>query len=291
VVSGAEGANVIHRTACALGFRAKEVSGEDKVDMVIDSAGFLFALLFGLAIGSFLNVCIYRIPLKKSIINPPSSCPQCGERIRIYDNIPLLSYIVLLGRCRSCRHPIPIRYPLVEAITGLVSAALFMRFHLSPEYFLFFGFAAALLVIAFIDLDHKIIPDILSIPALIIGFAATLLKLGVIPWTESLVGIIGGGGFLYLVATFFEKLRGHQGMGGGDVKMLAMIGAWVGWRALPLIILISSLAGILIGGGSLLLAQKGMRTRIPFGPFLALGALVWLFFSHDLQGWLFRLGR
>jgi leader peptidase (prepilin peptidase)/N-methyltransferase len=259
--------------------------------MAMDSAEFLFALLFGLAIGSFLNVCIYRIPLKKSIITPPSSCTQCGERIRFYDNIPLLSYVVLLGKCRYCRSSIPIRYPLVEAITGLLSTALFMRFHLSPEYFLFFIFSAALVAIAFIDLDHKIIPDILSIPTLIIGFAATLSKLGIIPWTESLVGIIGGGGFLYLVATLFEKLRGRQGMGGGDVKMLAMIGAWVGWRALPLIILISSLAGILIGGGSLLLAKKGMRTRIPFGPFLALGTLVWLFFSHDLQWWLLRLGR
>jgi leader peptidase (prepilin peptidase)/N-methyltransferase len=259
--------------------------------MGMDSAGSLFALLFGLAIGSFLNVCIYRIPLKKSIINPPSSCPQCGERIRIYDNIPLLSYVLLLGKCRYCRSSISIRYPLVEAITGLLSVALFMRFHLSPEYFLFFVFSASLLVIAFIDLDHKIIPDILSIPTLIIGFAATLSKLGLIPWTESLVGIIGGGGFLYLVATLFEKLRGRQGMGGGDIKMLAMIGAWAGWRALPLIILISSLAGILIGGASLLHAKKGMKTRIPFGPFLALGALVWLFFSHDLQWWLFRLGR
>jgi leader peptidase (prepilin peptidase)/N-methyltransferase len=259
--------------------------------MVMDSAGFFFALLFGLAIGSFLNVCIYRIPLKKSIINPPSSCPQCGERIRFYDNIPLLSYVVLLGKCRYCRSSIPIRYPLVEAITGLLSAALFMRFHLSPEYFLFFVFSAALVAIAFIDLHHKIIPDILSIPTLIIGFAATLSKLGIIHWTESLVGIIGGGGFLYLVATGFEKLRGRQGMGGGDVKMLAMIGAWVGWRALPLIILVSSLAGILIGGGSLLLARKGMRTRIPFGPFLSLGALVWLFFGNYLQLWLFRLGR
>jgi leader peptidase (prepilin peptidase)/N-methyltransferase len=257
----------------------------------MDSAGFFFALLFGLAIGSFLNVCIYRIPLKKSIINPPSSCPQCGERIRFYDNIPLLSYVVLLGKCRYCRSSIPIRYPLVEAITGLLSAALFMRFHLSPEYFLFFVFSAALVAIAFIDLHHKIIPDILSIPTLIIGFAATLSKLGIIHWTESLVGIIGGGGFLYLVATGFEKLRGRQGMGGGDVKMLAMIGAWVGWRALPLIILVSSLAGILIGGGSLLLARKGMRTRIPFGPFLSLGALVWLFFGNYLQLWLFRLGR
>jgi leader peptidase (prepilin peptidase)/N-methyltransferase len=269
----------------------EKVSREDKVDMAMGSVGFVFALLFGLAVGSFLNVCIYRIPLKKSIIHPPSSCPQCGERIRFYDNIPLLSYAVLLGKCRHCRNPIPFHYPLVEAITGLLSAALFIRFHLSPEYFLFFLFSAALVAIAFIDLHHKIIPDTLSIPVLIIGFAATFSKYGLIPWTESLVGIIGGGGFFYVVATAFEKIRGRQGMGGGDVKMLAMIGAWAGWRALPLIILLSSFAGILIGGGSLILARKGMRTRIPYGPFLALGALVWLFFNHDLQWWLHGLGR
>ncbi len=255
--------------------------------MVVGSVGFLFAVLFGLAVGSFLNVCIYRIPLRKSIINPPSSCPQCGERIRFYDNIPLFSYLILLGKCRHCRSPIPLQYPLVEVVTGLLSAALFIRYDLSADYFLLFFFASALVAIAFIDLHHKIIPDVLSIPALIIGAGASLLGFGQVPWTESLIGVIGGGGFLYLVAVIFEKLRGRQGMGGGDVKMLAMIGAWMGWRSLPFILLISASAGILIGGGSLVLARKGMRTRIPFGPFLALGTLLWLFFDQDLLWWLY----
>ena len=259
--------------------------------MVMGSAGFLFSFLFGLAVGSFLNVCIYRIPLKKSIIYPPSSCPQCGARIRFYDNIPLLSYILLLGRCRHCLNPISVQYPMVEAITGLLSAALLIKFQLSAQYLLFFLFCASLVTIAFIDLHHKLIPDVLSIPVLIIGFAASLLRVGQILWLDSLIGILGGGGFLYLVAIIFEKLTGREGMGGGDVKMMAMIGAWAGWRALPLILLISSLGGILIGGSSLLFGKKGMRTKIPFGPFLALGAIIWVFFGQDLQWWLYELGR
>jgi len=145
--------------------------------------------------------------------------------------------------------------------------------------------------IAFVDLHHKIIPDILSISLLILGFIASLFKLSGIPWLDSLIGILGGGGFFYIVAVVFEKLAGREGMGGGDIKMLAMIGAWAGWRPLPSIILMSSLGGILIGGVSLLLARKEMRSKIPFGPFLSLGTLLWLFFGHDLQLWLSEIVR
>jgi leader peptidase (prepilin peptidase)/N-methyltransferase len=254
--------------------------------MHIHSTEVLIAFLFGLAVGSFLNVCIHRIPLGKSIVSPPSSCPQCGQKIKYYDNIPLLSYIILSGRCRHCRTSIPLHYPVVEAVTGLLSAALLMKFHLTPQFFLFFFFSASLLTIAFIDLHHKVIPDILSIPLLILGFIVSLFKWGGIPWLDSLIGILGGGGFFYIVAVLFEKIAGREGMGGGDIKMLAMIGAWAGWKPLPTIILMSSLGGILIGGVSLLLARKEMRSKIPFGPFLSLGTLLWLFFGHDLQWWL-----
>jgi leader peptidase (prepilin peptidase)/N-methyltransferase len=259
--------------------------------MPINSIEVLIAFLFGLAVGSFLNVCIHRIPLGKSIVSPPSSCPQCGQQIKYYDNIPLLSYIILFGKCRHCRTPIPLHYPVVEAVTGLLSAALLMKFNLSPQFFLFFLFSASLVTIAFIDLHHRIIPDILSLSLLIVGFIASLFKLNEIPWLDSLVGILGGGGFFYLVALLFEKLTGREGMGGGDIKMLAMIGAWTGWRALPSVILISSLGGILIGGISLLLARKGIRSKIPFGPFLSLGTLLWLFFGYDLQIWLSEIAR
>jgi len=255
--------------------------------------GIVFAMVFGLALGSFLNVCIYRIPLKKSIVRPPSSCPQCGARIRFYDNIPVISYIVLLGRCRHCRAPISLRYPLVEILIGLLSVALFVQFGLrSKTIFLFlFLFTAALVAIAFIDLQHKIIPDVISLPGILIGLAFSFFPSAAISPIEALIGVVGGGGFLLLVGTVFEKLTGREGMGGGDVKLLAMIGAWMGWKALPFILLISSLSGAVIGGVSLVATRQGVRSRIPFGPFLALGALVFLFFGDDITRWFYRSGR
>jgi leader peptidase (prepilin peptidase)/N-methyltransferase len=251
----------------------------------------VFALAFGLALGSFLNVCIYRLPLKKSIVRPPSSCPQCGARIRFYDNLPVISYIVLLGRCRHCRTPISLRYPLVEIIAGLLSAALFAQFGLTLVYVLLFFFCTALITIAFIDLQHKIIPDVISLPGILVGLAFSFFPAAGISPLDALIGIVGGGGFLFLVGTVFEKLTGREGMGGGDVKLLAMIGAWMGWKALPYIILISSLTGAVIGGVSLVISRQGVRSRIPFGPFLALGALLFLFFGNDLMLWFYRLGR
>jgi len=254
----------------------------------VNSVLTIFAALFGLVIGSFLNVCIYRIPLMKSIIRPPSSCPSCGQRIKFYDNIPLISYLLLWGKCRRCGHPIPIHYPIVEAIMGLLSTALFVRLGPSPQYVMLLLFSASLVTISFIDLHHKIIPDLISLPGILIGLGFSFFPAGRVPWSDSLIGIIGGGGFLYLLAITFEWLTGKEGMGGGDVKLLAMIGAWMGWRDLPFIILISSLSGILIGGISLLATRQGIRARIPFGPFLALGALVYLFFGHELVSWVYR---
>jgi leader peptidase (prepilin peptidase)/N-methyltransferase len=246
----------------------------------------IFAILFGLALGSFANVCIYRIPRRKSIIHPPSSCPKCGRRIRFYDNIPLLSYLILRGKCRYCSYPIPLQYPLVELILGLLSLALFIRYGLSYQYVFFFLFTASLVVISFIDLQHQIIPDVLSLPGVVVGFGVSFLP-GQVSWVDSLIGIVAGGGFLFLVAVVFERLTGKEGMGGGDVKLLAMLGAWMGWRSLPFVVLVSSLAGVFIGGGSLLLAGKGYRIRIPFGPFLSLGALVIFFFGPELTRWYF----
>ena len=253
--------------------------------------GILLAFVFGLALGSFLNVCIYRIPLKKSIVSPPSSCPQCGARIRFYDNIPIISYIALLGRCRSCRTPISLRYPLVEIIIGLLSVALFIQFGLSATSIFLFLFTAALIAIAFIDLQHKIIPDMISLPGILIGLAFSFFPSALISPLDALIGVVGGGGFLFLVGTAFEKLTGREGMGGGDVKLLAMIGAWMGWKALPFIILLSSLTGAVIGGVSLVIGRQGVRARIAFGPFLGLGALVFLFFGDEITLWFYRFGR
>lgn len=254
----------------------------------------VFVFVFGLMIGSFLNVCIYRIPLKKSIINPPSGCPGCGEKIRFYDNIPVISYIILKGRCRHCRQPISLMYPLIELITGLLSLAIFVNYYPDyQQYLAFFIFVSALIVITFIDLSHQIIPDIISIPGIVAGFLSTvffnIISAYPIAWYDSLLGIIMGGGILYIIAVGYEKLTGKQGMGGGDVKLLAMIGAWMGWRAMPLTLLVSSLTGSIIGAAALLIAGKGLRTRIPFGPFLVLGALIYLFFGNRIEYFYFHL--
>jgi leader peptidase (prepilin peptidase)/N-methyltransferase len=251
----------------------------------------VFACLFGLALGSFLNVCIYRIPIRKSIVSPPSSCPRCEERIKFYDNIPVLSYLLLRGRCRRCGHPISLQYPLVEMTTGLISVALLLKLGPTLEYVLFMLFAGSLITIAFIDFRHKVIPDVVSLPGIVVGFAFSLVPSAPLSWLDSLIGIVGGGGFLLLVAIFFEKITGREGMGMGDVKMLAMIGAWVGWKALPFIILLSSLSGSLLGGAVLLISRQGARTKIPFGPFLSLGTLIYLLFGNELVHWFNQLGR
>ena len=244
----------------------------------------VYSILLGLALGSFINVCIYRIPLKKSIISPPSMCTNCGEKIKFYDNIPLISYLILLGKCRHCRHPISWQYPAVEILTGLLSLALFIRYGLSYQYFLYLLFIATLVTITFIDLQHKIIPDVLSLPGIIVGWAASFV-LAHISWLDSLIGIIAGGGSLFLVAFTYERITDKEGMGGGDIKLLAMIGAWMGWRSLPLIVLISSVTGAVIGLTFLLLAGKGLRFKIPFGPFLSLGTLTSFFFGNELTSW------
>jgi len=218
-----------------------------------------------------MNVCIYRIPLKKSIISPPSTCPHCGERIKFYDNIPLLSYLLLSGRCRRCNHPVSWRYPIVEGLTGLLSLALFIRYGFSYQYILAFLFAATLVTISLLTLTIRSFRISFRCPGSwqVGGFISP----GSPFWLDSLIGAVAGGGTLFLVAFIYERITGREGMGGGDIKLLAMIGAWMGWRSLPLIVLISSLTGAVIGSIFILFAGKGYRVRIPFGPFLSLGAL------------------
>ena len=247
-----------------------------------------FALLLGLALGSFINVCVYRIPLKKSIVSPPSSCPQCGKEIRFYDNIPIISYIILLGKCRNCGHHISWQYPAVELLTGVLSMGLFIKYGFTFQYFLYFLFSASLLTVSFIDIRHQIIPDVISLSGIILGLLASFIP-GNLNWLESLAGIIAGGGFLYLVAVIYERLTGKMGMGGGDIKLLAMIGAWLGWRSIFPVIMLSSLAGSIIGSAMIFLAGKGLKLRIPFGPFLSIAAIVYLFSGQELLSWYLEL--
>ncbi|HUI28544.1 MAG TPA: prepilin peptidase [Candidatus Kryptonia bacterium] len=249
---------------------------------------FALAFLFGSVIGSFLNVCIHRIPIGESIVFPPSRCPHCRTPIRPIDNIPIVSYTLLLrGRCRSCAAPISLRYPLVEAFTGVVGVAVVWRFGVSIEALVAFVFVAALIVVTFIDFDHQIIPDVISLPGIVIGLLLSLVldRPGV---KSALLGAALGYGVLYAVATGYYWLRKEEGMGGGDLKLLAMVGAFLGWKAVPLTLLLGSLTGSVVGISLMLLHGRDSRVPIPFGPFLAAGATCALFFGDALIDWYLR---
>lgn len=242
------------------------------------------AFIFGICIGSFLNVCIFRLPAGKSIVHPPSSCPGCGTAIRFYDNIPVLSWLILRGQCRHCHTPIAMRYVMVEILGGLMAVCVYLGFGPSVQGLIYYAFIAALLVITFIDIDHRIIPDAISLPGIPVGFAASFFipSLG---WADSLIGILAGGGSLYAVAWGYQLITGKEGMGGGDIKLLAMIGAFIGWKGVLLTIFLGSALGTVVGLAAMLVERKDMKMRIPFGPFLATGAVISIFFGNELIAW------
>ncbi|WP_163340159.1 A24 family peptidase [Desulfopila sp. IMCC35008] len=242
----------------------------------------IFAILFGAIVGSFLNVVILRLPLEgSSVVFPASHCPKCMTPLSWYENIPVISYLVQLGKCRHCKTSVSIQYPVVELLMALLAAAIVHTFGLTIATAGYFVFAAALVVIIFIDIHHQIIPDVISLPGIVVGFLFSLINPHV-NWLDSLIGIGAGGGVLYLVALFYYLVRKQDGMGGGDIKLLAMLGAFLGWQSLPFIIFVSSLSGSIIGIASLALQKKDSHTRIPFGPFLSLAAFVYLFFGKQI---------
>ncbi len=246
----------------------------------------IFAAVFiiGTVIGSFLNVCICRIPAGQSVISPASRCPQCGTAIRWYQNVPVISYLLLRGRCARCGARISLRYPLVEALTGLLFVWVYLRFEWQWATPVYWAFVAALVVITFIDLDHQIIPDVISLSGIVVGF----LTVGLVPWLswlDSLLGILLGGGSLWLVAEIYYRLTGQEGMGGGDIKLLAMMGAFLGWKAILPIIFLGSLAGSVVGIPLMLIRRKDGKLAIPFGPFLAMGGVVCLLWGRQLLEW------
>jgi len=245
---------------------------------------YLISIILGAMVGSFLNVCIFRLPREESIIWPGSRCPHCKKPINFYDNIPLVSYILLRGKCRYCKKPISFQYPMIEGITALSSLFLIMRFGPSLSYLIYFAFVAALIVITVIDLYHQIIPDVISLPGIGVGLLASLI-IPQITFLNSLIGILLGGGSLFLVATLYQWLFKKEGMGGGDVKLLAMIGAFLGWKAVFLTIFLSSLIGSITGIMMMILKGKDFKYAIPFGPFLSLGAVVALFYGESLIRW------
>lgn len=247
---------------------------------------YMFSL--GLVWGSFANVVIYRLPLKKSVIKPRSFCPQCKNNVAWYDNIPVLSWVFLKGACRHCQQKIAIRYPFVELLMAVLFTSVYMKFglqwYLLEVTILTFG----LVVISFIDLDHMIIPDILSLGGIVVGLLGGLLN----PdrqILEAFLGVLFGGGFFWLTAYLYFVFKKQEGLGGGDIKLLAWIGAVLGWKAIPFIILVSSFVGLLFGMGILLLAKKKLSQAIPFGPYIVLATFLYLFYGSFLTEWYFSI--
>ena len=239
--------------------------------------------LFGISFGSFLNVLIYRLPLKISLINPPSKCPGCDAGIRFYDNIPIVSYLILRGRCRSCGMRISPRYPIIEFLSGLLAVYAIFRFGFTIKGIEVAFLSLIFLAIFFIDLDHTIIPDVFTIPGIIIGFAVSMLPGAIIVWEQSLIGIAVGGGGFALVGILGRLIFRKEALGFGDVKYAAMVGAFLGWKNLVLMLIIASFLGSVIGITLILLSsKKGKSTYIPFGPFLTVGAWIAVYFGRDL---------
>jgi leader peptidase (prepilin peptidase)/N-methyltransferase len=261
------------------------MSEYDFVSQVLEYTG-IFA--FGAVIGSFLNVCIYRIPVQQSVVFPASHCPRCETALRWYHNIPLLSFVFLKGRCHFCGSAIPWRYPLVEALNAMFYTLVFHISGYTPTSGVLFCFISALIVITFIDIDHRIIPDVISLPGIVAGVGASFI-LPWMSWQDSLLGIALGGGSLFAVAYVYALLTGKEGMGGGDIKLLAMIGAFLGYKAVLPVIFISSLLGTAVGIPLMLLKKADGTLAIPFGPFLALASLVYLFAGQYLIEWYFGM--
>lgn len=236
----------------------------------------LFALvalaLAGLAVGSFLNVCIHRMPRGRSVVAPASRCPVCAQPIRWYDNIPVVSFLLLRGRCRSCRAPISFVYPTVEIVTCALFLFHYWHFGLQPLLVPRLLLACALVVLFVVDLDHRVLPNVITMPGIVAGFVFSLFM----PpgWTASAAGILIGGGVLLAVSEVYYRVRHEMGLGMGDVKMLAMIGAFLGWRLALLTLVISSLLGSLVGLGLIATRKGGMKDALPYGTFLAIAAVI-----------------
>jgi len=248
----------------------------------------VLAFLFGTILGSFLNVCIYRLPMEESVVAPRSRCPSCGTPIRSLDNIPLLSFVILRGRCRACGNPISWRYPLVEALTGTLFAMTVARFGVTLQTVFLLAFLCGLVVVSFIDLDHQIIPNAITLPGIPLGLLAGLLLVEP-PLLDRVIGTLLGAGFLYLVLFYGGALYGQEAMGEGDLNLIALVGAFLGWKAVALTILLGCLFGSAVGLGLMAIRRLGRRQHIPFGPFLSLGAVVALFWGERLMAWYLRL--
>jgi leader peptidase (prepilin peptidase)/N-methyltransferase len=249
---------------------------------------YILVLLFGAVIGSFLNVCIHRLPREESVAWPASHCPSCGQSIATYDNIPVISYLILRGRCRACRTPISLRYPLVEAANAIAYVIVFWVFGFTVTACVYAALVSALLVVTGTDLSHYMIPDAVTLPGIVIGLLCATLILPLGP-ADSMLGVLVGGGSLWFLAWVSPYLFGKEGMGGGDIKLMAMVGSFLGWQPALLAIMIGSLLGSLIGSGLMVARVIRREQYIPFGPFLAVGSVLALLFHHPLFEWYWSL--
>ena len=239
--------------------------------------------VLGACVGSFLNVCIYRLPRRESLAWPGSHCTSCTRSLAWYENIPIVSWVVLRGRCRTCRAPIWWMYPIVEVTTALVFVIGYLLYGLTPLAAVRVLFACALIVLFVTDLQHKILPNVITVPGIVIGFACSLF----VPpgWRDSLIGIVAGGGVLFALAEAYYRVRGQEGLGMGDVKLLGMIGAFLGWKLVLLTLVLASFAGSLAGGVMIASGRGSMKYALPFGTFLAVGALVAAIWGMPIVDW------
>ncbi|MBF0281886.1 MAG: prepilin peptidase [Zetaproteobacteria bacterium] len=255
--------------------------------MVMEPIGFIAAMtVIGLMVGSFANVCVYRIPRHESIVFPGSYCPNCNRAIAWFDNIPILGWLLLRGACRHCHQPISCRYIILECCMGLTWGV--WAWLSGPDFAFVQGavLICLLWVLTWIDLEHFLLPDVITFPGIVVGLLSSWwLDYGV----DAVLGVLCGYGFFWLVAKLFLLLTGREGMGYGDFKLLAMLGAFLGWQALPFIVFVSSLFGAVIGVIVLRLRRQSLKLEIPFGPYLAAAGLLWLFAGEALLDWYLAL--
>ena len=239
--------------------------------------------LVGLCAGSFLNVCIYRLPRRESVAWPASRCTTCNRALSWYENIPVVSWIVLRGRCRTCRAPVSWMYPIVEIVTALIFVSSYVLYGFTPTAAVRSVFACALIVLFVTDLQHHILPNIITVPGIAIGFVLSLfLPPG---WRDSLIGIAVGGGTLFAIAEAYYRVRNQEGLGMGDVKLLGMIGAFLGWKLVLLTLILASFAGSVAGVVLIASGRGSMKYALPFGTFLAVGALIAAIWGAPIIDW------
>jgi leader peptidase (prepilin peptidase)/N-methyltransferase len=261
--------------------------------------------VFGLVVGSFLNVCIVRLPRGGSIVTPSSHCPYCRSGIRFYDNIPLISFLLLRGKCRNCGEPISWQYPLVELMNALFYVWIVNEFWIGGEAVLMMALCSSLIVITFIDLEHLIIPDSITLPGMLVGLSLAPFFMSSLAdplpfhldslfphagpyltgFLNSLIGLILGGGPLLAIGWMWEKLRHVEAMGGGDIKLMGMVGSFLGWKGALLTIMLGAISGSVVGIFLIVLKKHKMEKLIPFGPFLAIGAVASAFFGPAIVSW------